>query len=55
MDIRGMFEFNCACCGEYKIITAKGLYKYKIKSKYFCSYSCFERYKYKREEKELSI
>lgn len=51
--IRGMFEFNCAVCGTYKVITSCGLYKYKKGKLYCCSYTCYQKLKEKLNELEF--
>lgn len=34
-------ETTCSICGKEFIILVKSQYKYKVKSKYQCCYSCY--------------
>lgn len=55
VKIRGMFEFNCATCGHYKVITSPSLYKFKKNALYCCSYTCFEKLKERLKNKSQEI
>lgn len=55
MKIRGIFEFNCSSCGQYKAITSPALYKYRKESLYCCCYSCFEKLKIRLKENKNQL
>ena len=48
-----MFDFKCPICGKEKVILDKGIYTYKVNAKYFCSYTCWVKYR-KEHQKALA-
>ena len=44
MSKKLFFEKTCPVCGNKKFLLSPETYVYKIREKYFCSYSCKRKY-----------